>query len=236
MRNLCVGALFSFLLSVPTAWSKPRYTDEQIEKAREATVASPQDPAGFVELGKLLLRKYEATENKQFHHQSMVALEKAVSLDSKSAQALVYRGLLDCVRAREDKSKDLAREGLKLMDQARELEPENTGVAYLQGSVCIEVPKGWNRRDEGIQRLEAVAKSLEQDPTKAETYDFDLAEVHYKIAKAYRDRREYDTATVHWQKVIELAPDSDEAERSRRYIDKFSVSQRPGIGWSGPGH
>jgi len=133
-----------------SAWADDLgYTEKEIFEAREQVAASPDDLAANRNLGKLLTRKYDATERSSVHDEAEGYLDKAVAIDGKDALALTYSGLLKCLYARDKKNKESAREGLALIDKAREIDPENLGIAFISGSICIEVPKDWNRREEG---------------------------------------------------------------------------------------
>lgn len=211
------------------------FSESGISAARAAVKQDGSDVKALTQLGKLLTRKYDATEDTSVRDEAQRNLDKALELDPKHAEAVAWRAALKglIARAREDKA--LAKEALADLDRAVKLDPENLSVIYTNATVSVEVPMDWGRLDEGARRMERIEKELLADPSKAETYDINLANVYYKLGKVHQERRDFPKAIDYWEKALAAGPETRLGKKSQRMIERYKSGSgdRKG-GWKPP--
>lgn len=242
-RSLLTLAIlaFPFLTSAPArlgamARDVGDFSEEGVSSARAAVKKDPADVNALTQLGKLLTRKYDATEDTGVRDEAESALDRALEIDPKHAEAVAWKGALKGLMARAREDKALAKEALADLDRAVKLDPDNLAVVYTNATVSVEVPMDWGRLDEGARRMERIEKELLGDPSKAATYDINLANVYYKLGKVHQERRDFAKAISYWEKALQVGPETRLGKKSQRMIERYksgSGGKREG-GWKPP--
>lgn len=240
MQNLLKNVLISLLVlvvCVGPSWGQAvpsgGYTDEAIQQVRSELEKSPNDVAKLTCLGKYLCRKYDKTEDESVYGEGVKVLDKALSLAPKDPVIQAFRGTISCLKARQEEDRHTAKNGLKTLDDAYQAAPTNLLIAYLNGAVCVEVPRKWGRNSDGLEKLKIVASTLEKDKAKAQELDLDLAKVYFKVAKGHQNDKDFDKATEYWQKTMDSFPKSEWAEKAKNNISRFGSGRG---GWGPKGH
>jgi tetratricopeptide (TPR) repeat protein len=218
-----------------TLRSLGRYSQSALAAARAHAKSSPQDAGAWTDLGKNLMRKYvDGNGGEPIYVEGIAALDKAIGLDASAVFALAYRGVLKAARAKDEDDKGLAKSGLADLDSALAKQPASTGLLYLNAAVSVEVPRRWGRSADSGDRLEKVTQSLTREPDKAVENDIHIGSAYMKLAKYYREEKQFDRAIEAWKKSIEFDPDSSEGREAAKLIEKYSGSKR-GPTWAPPG-
>ena len=136
---------------------------------------------------------------------------EALAIEPNNAVAQGWLGAIRLVEAKIRGSKGAANEGLRMLDRAYSREPGNPLLMMLRGSVDVELPRDFNRLEEGVATLE----KLTADPAAARAARVDMAVAYMKLAKGYRAKGDITRARQLWQKVVSEDPRSAEADSAK---------------------
>ena len=98
----------------------------------------------------------------------------------------------------------------KALEKAYKLKPEDPDILNNYG-YTLYMDKMFN------QSIDILKRALEIQP--------DYLQANYNLALAYNGIRDYDMALKYWEKVIELAPQSDLAARSLEFVEKIKKAK-----------
>lgn len=221
-----------------TLRSRGQFSESALSSARAGVKSSAGDADAWTELGKQLMRKYVDGSNEAIYTEGLAALEKAIALDGSSAFALAYRGVLKAARAKDKDDKGLAKSGLADLDSALAKQPSNLGLMYLNSAVSVEVPRRWGRSADSGDRLERVTQTLAREPQLAVDHDIHIGSAYMKLAKYYREEKQFDRAIDAWKKAVEFDANSSEGREAANLIKKYAggkgaASWTPPGGWQG---
>lgn len=218
-----------------TLRSRGRFSESALASARSAAKSSPQDAGALTELGKQLMRKYvDGNGDQAVYDEGIATLDKALGADGSAAFALAYRGVLKAARAKDKDDKALAKSGLADLDSALAKQPGNVGLLYLNAAVSVEVPRRWGRAANSGERLERVTQTLSREPQTAVDHDIHIGSAWMKLAKYYREEKQFDRAIDAWKKAVEFDPDSSEGREAAKLIEKYATGKRAPA-WTPPG-
>lgn len=155
--------------------------------------------------------------------------EEVLKEDPDHAEALVWLGAARVFLSGESFSKgnvvkgaQLWAAGLKDMDRAVELEPDNVGVLIPRAAVLM--PAGRNAPPAmGKPVIERVRKDLERTYARQKNSldklgEHPLGELRMGLADVYRFVGEFEKSEKHLNAILEELPDSDYAERAARWL------------------
>lgn len=128
--------------------------------------------------------------------------KKIIKCDSKNALAHAWFGSLLTIKGRDAEfpvmKMKYVNDGLKHIDRAVELEPENIEIRWLRAQNNLSLPYFFNRLDTAIVDLEFLYNNFSKDKYKA---------LHW-LGKAYKQKGDIEKARQCWQTVIKEASDS----------------------------
>lgn len=135
-------------------------------------------------------------------------LSKAAELDDSNAEVLKELGAMQ-LRFGGDAGLKPAQNAL---EKAFKLKPDDPEILNNYG-YTLYLDRMFN------EAIDKFKRALEIMP--------DYIEANYNIALAYSAVRDYDMALKHWEKVVELAPQSNIANKSADFIQKIKDSKSP---------
>ena len=141
-------------------------------------------------------------------------IRQALAIEPNSALGEAWLGAVRCIEAKVRASRSYANEGLLQIDHGVSMDPTNPLLKMLRGSVDVDLPREFNRLDQGLADLESVAA----DPVAARAADVDMGILHLKLAKGYRAKGDLLRAQQMWHQVIAESPQSFEADSARRLL------------------
>jgi hypothetical protein len=96
----------------------------------------------------------------------------------------------------------------------------------MRGSAGLEVPREFDRLDQGVSDLEMVSKAHDANPALLKSLDLEPAEVHLKLGNGYRAKGKLSEAMVLWKRAAAESPRSKEGESASRLLRKFGDRAR----------
>lgn len=187
------------------------------DKARELEArlrTNPNDQATLMELGGLY-HDIGMNGDDDAVEKAFTCFDKLLALDSTNVVALVYRGSLWTLRARDawwppTKLKYL-KQGGEEMDRAVEIASDNMMVRLIRGINSLSLPEMFSRLDIALEDFITLLKHPEF-PNQTRQLK---AAIFYYSGVAYKRADEVDKARVLFQKAIAILPGSDFAKRAQ---------------------
>lgn len=208
--------------------AKPRVTvtdaeeRDRIEVVEAALRDRPGDETLRFELARLLVR--EAVDGDRTAAER--CLEMLEGLDRRRPDdplVLAYLGtarLLEAKRLRAFWRKgSVAKDGLRLLDRAVMLAPEDVEIRFLRGRSTYAIPFFFGRRDEAARDL-AWAAARAPRAVSAGTMPPDMAAAAFFYHGVCLDERGDEVAAREaWASASRIAPDSHHAEAARAKLE-----------------
>ncbi|MGQ9534768.1 MAG: tetratricopeptide repeat protein [bacterium] len=150
---------------------------------------------------------------KEYHNQALAgekgALKKGeecfkriLKYQPKSGLAHAWYGSLLTIKGRDEEfpfmKMKYVNDGLKHMDRAVELEPDNIEIRWLRAQNNISLPYFFNRLDTAIVDLEFLYNNSLDDKYKVLLW----------LGRAYKQKGDIEKARECWQNIIEKSSDS----------------------------
>ncbi len=168
---------------------------------------------GYLKEAKSLAQKGEIEK-------AIEVMREAVSSDSGDATAWAYLGLYlgQSAGGSRDMMFQAARtsRSFEALDRSLSLDSLNVYGLFHRGLMGVVVPPFLGRLDQGIKDLERLVhlpKSMVPEDLLPSAYNF--------LGEGYQKKGEKKKAKKVWEKLIELAPDSKEAEEARESLSSL---------------
>ncbi len=164
-----------------------------------------------------------AAGNTEDAAQAREAFQELSHQDPDNPLVIAYLGSSRVLEAKEAflpwKKKELAREGLKLLEQAVALAPGNLEILFLRGVSSYPLPLFFGVRDQAEVDFAFAAARLKEAPSAAPPEI--AAGVFYYHGLCLADGDQKDQAIRFWKKAITLAPVSSFARRAREKLEEL---------------
>jgi tetratricopeptide (TPR) repeat protein len=119
----------------------------------------------------------------------------------------------------------LSSEAIAMLEKAIELDPDHARAHLYRGILGVNLPEFMGVLDQGIADLEFVARRHEEYPDEVPT---DLAVTAYQfLGQGYVRKKQNDIAKAAWEKVIDLAPGSPDAQAAQERIAGLAPQLQP---------
>ncbi|UCG91624.1 MAG: DUF2271 domain-containing protein [candidate division WOR-3 bacterium] len=157
--------------------------------------------------------------------QAITTMEQAVREYPDSSTAYTQLGIL--IGEKAQRTRDftaiiaMISRVFEMWDKAIALDPNNVEARFNRGAWGVSIPKSSGQLEKGIDDLGIIIKVLEQSPD--EDVQAQLAPAYYYLGTGYRKKWEFQKAKQMYEKVVELIPDTEEAQRAQSYINKITL-------------
>ncbi len=181
----------------------------------------PNDVETLMKLGKIY-HDQGVAGNDDAVDKGFACLDKVLQIDPSNAAALVYRGSLWTLRARDawwpfTKMKDVDK-GVDEMDKAVDLAPDNVTVRLVRGINSVQLPSMFHR-------LPIALKDFEYMMSDARFAGFNphlQATIYCWAGIAYNSDGQTSKAKELLQKAISVDPNSETARKAENELKKSS--------------
>lgn len=181
-----------------------------------------------VNLRAMTLEEY-MNEAQQYHdtdnlEQAIMTMEQAVKEYPDSSTAYTQLGIL--IGEKAQRTRDFTEiiamisRVFEMWDTAIALDPNNVEARFNRGAWGVSIPKSSGQLEKGINDLEIIIKLLERSPDVEVRAQ--LATAYYYLGTGYQKQWEFQKAKQMYEKIIELIPDTDEAQRAQSNIAKIT--------------
>jgi len=175
------------------------------------------------------VKKAEDYQKSDKLEQAAKVMEEAVAKYPGDSAAYSYLGLYLGMQAGRTsdfmEAGRLVQRSFEMLDKAVSLDPRNPLARYHRGLMGVNVPEFLGKLEDGIKDLECLIEISEQSPDKV-AKDI-LVSAYNHLAQAYQKGKEKQKAKLAWEKVIELAPETDLAGKAEKNIEKLSEVEQP---------
>jgi len=108
--------------------------------------------------------------------------------------------------------------GLKEMDKAVELDPNNVSIRMIRGSNSLSLPNFFDRAPTAVADFEYLTKLIEKSPN---SFDPDYcAGVYLKLGLAYKKMDKMQKARTSWEKAAAASENSQAAKEALQLLEK----------------
>jgi tetratricopeptide (TPR) repeat protein len=151
---------------------------------------------------------------------AMEVMQAAVEEHPGDSNANAYLGLYTGMAA--GRTTDYAEAGrlvtssFEHLDEAVALDPDNILARYFRGIMGVSVPDFLGKTEAGVRDLRFVVAAREADPESVS--DDTFIQGLNLLGRALMKQGRRDQAKAAFEKIIEVAPDSDAAESARKTI------------------
>ncbi|MFH1312448.1 MAG: DUF2271 domain-containing protein [Candidatus Eisenbacteria bacterium] len=120
---------------------------------------------------------------------------------------------------------NFSQQSVTMLDRAIEIDHDHINAHLYRGILGVNMPEFMGVLDKGIDDLEFVGKAYERSPDEVPA---DLAATAYRfLGVGYSKKKQKDQARAAWEKVIELAPETDAAKEAEEGIAGLSPQLAP---------
>jgi len=217
--NLVLSGLIIFSAALVTAQTDR--AAKRITTLEHQLEADQNNCKIMMELGKLYQNR-AAVGDKKSVKQAVNVFKKLVKIDPDNARAQSWYGSTLTLKGRDAllplmKLKHV-NSGLKRMDKAVELAPDDIEVRSIRANTSISLPGLFGRLECGISDFEYLLNLYEKDST---VYSVGyLAEFNLNLGKAYKKQGDVVQARKHWQQVLKVLPDSHMGKNAAALLDE----------------
>ncbi len=207
-----------FLISLLTGMT---YSQDNVKDLEGVLEQKPNDVETLMKLGKIY-HDQGVAGNDDAVDKGFACYDKVLALDPSNAVALVYRGSLWTLRARDawwpfTKMKDVDK-GIDEMDKAVDLAPDNVTVRLVRGINSVQLPSMFHRLSIGLKDFEYLisdAKFAGFNPHLQST-------IYCWAGIAYNSDGQTAKAKELLQKAIAADPNSETARKAENELKKTS--------------
>ena len=212
--NRRLTAFLFFLVLVSITFGNFAGAQDKVRELEGRLRTSPDDQATLMELG-VLYHDLGMQGDDDAVEKAFTCFDRLLALDSTNAVALVYRGSLWTLRARDawwppTKLKYL-REGGKEMDRAVDMAHDDMMVRLTRGINSLNMPEKFGGLETALEDFIILLKHPEF-PNQTRQLK---AAVFYYGGVAFRRADDYDRARELFRKAIVILPGSDFARRAQ---------------------
>ncbi len=209
-----------FILFALISWclSAVSFAQGDVRELESRLKSNPDDQEALMELGRIY-HDLAVNGDDNAIEKGFRCFDRLVALDSTNAVAVVYRGSLWTLRAREawwppTKLKYM-RQGAKEMDRAVEMAPLNIMVRLTRGINSLSLPSLFGRLETGLEDFIVLLRHPEFPD---QTRELKTA-IFYYGGVAYKRADELDKARELFLRSIAILPGSDFARRAQEELD-----------------
>ncbi len=178
-------------------------------------------PARYLTARNLYLQGVDGDEDAA--EKARKILEELVQQEPDNPLVVAYLGSCRVLESKEAvlpwKKGELAREGLKLLDRAVNMAPENLEVRFVRGVSSYPLPFFFGVGDQAKEDFAFVAARLADDPT-ATRPEIAAGAFYYHGICLEDDGRESE-AVRFWKKAAAAAPGSSFAEKAGEKLEEM---------------
>lgn len=215
-----IPALMLALVTAPGMHAATRGSPAEISRALASLKRDPGNAKLLTDAGsQFALRASEQGFPTDVEDARRYLLQ-AIKMEPSNAQTVAWMGALRCIEAKVRQSKGFVSQGLSQLDHAVEMDGNDLVVRMVRGSVSVEVPREYNKVDQGLTDLEMVRAAHEKDPHALVSLRIEPAEVYLKLGKAYRAKGDIETARSMWTRASS-GPPGKERETATRLLAKY---------------
>ena len=158
---------------------------------------------------------------------AMELMQAAVAEHPEHSDANAYLGLYTGMMAGQTgdymEAGRLITEAFEILDKAVALDYDNVLARYFRGIMGVSVPEFLGKRDDGIRDLQYVIAAREENPDSVSDEIF--IEGLNRLGKSLMARGDKDLATRAFEKLIEAAPGTPEAEAAAKAIEHMQTTE-----------
>lgn len=230
MRNHLIHVLGALLMIGGLACAESENPSEFAElEARVA--AEPQNVELMVELATAYQARGVAGDQDAVKQAESWA-SRALELAPENPELLCLHGGILALKGRDatlpfEKMRHV-QNGLKEMDKAVELAPNNVSVRMTRGGYCLNLPDIFARVDTALIDYGHLAGMAAARPG-ALTPEL-VAQVELRLGQAHAKKGDYAAAGEHLSKAIRIAPDAKAATEARALLEKMVPAGERGDG------
>lgn len=223
MKNfVCLITILSLCVFSPLlAQTETEDIKVRVKSLEDSLKGDPENTQLLLQLG-ILYHNMGVEGDKEAVKKAEKVLKKLIDLEPKDAEAYCWYGSVLTLKGKYawfplNKMK-YVNKGIKEMDKAIELAPDNVTVRMIRANNSLSLPDMFHRTDIAITDFEHLISMKEKNPGSFEE-DL-LAEILLNMGKAYKKKGDLLKARENWQKVIETAPESEEALEAKELLEK----------------
>lgn len=221
-RGILFLALGLIVLANPSLASDPaaeKGAEQIIEELKLELEDHPEEPTLLRDIG-ILYHNLGAAGDRKAVEEAFSYLEKSYQLDSEDPLTLGYLGSTETLKARDSSNPAnkirFVKEGIKKMDKAIKMVPDEISLRLLRANNSLGLPSFFHRDKVAKKDFEYLLHLSEEHP---ERFDNDtLGGVYLGLASVYEKEGDILRAREFWEKVIEVNPDSTDAEEAERML------------------
>ena len=224
----CVAMLiaFTFVMCAPDGRADetlPETLEEKVQRLEEAFTQEPDDPALKLELAKAS-HYFSIAGNADAGRRAEVLLLELTEAQPDDAVITAYYGSARLMKAARtwviwDKGK-LAQEGITLLDQAVEADPENTEIRFLRGASTYHLPSWFGLAEQSEGDFAFVVEAAEDDVAAGRLDDELAAAAFFHQALILEDDGKKKEAIEAWEIAARLAPHSRAGQDAEEELKK----------------
>ncbi len=192
----------------------------QIAVLKDSLREEPENTEILLKLG-ILYHNLGVEGDKKAVKRAKKLFQKLLEINPQNVEALAWYGSVLTLRGRDvlfPVSKlGYVSNGIKKMDKAVELVPDNIGVRMIRAHNSLNLPGIFHRIKIAItdfEHLLTLRQEKQQEFSKAL-----LAKIFLGLGSAYKKKEDIIKARENWQKAVEVLPDSMEAEMARKLLE-----------------
>ncbi len=170
----------------------------------------------------------EGYKNAGQYDEAISTMEQAVQEFPDHTDAHTQLGIMLGEKAQRTrdymKMFEIANRAFVAWDRALELDASNFLARFYRGAWAVSVPKSVKLLDKGIRDFEIITQALEKSPDPSSKEK--LAEAYQYLATGYQKNAQYGKAKKIYEKVIELAGETEFARLAQENIDKIVTFEK----------
>ncbi|MCJ7646088.1 tetratricopeptide repeat protein [bacterium] len=148
--------------------------------------------------------------------------EKLLELEPQNIEALAWYGSVLTLKGRDIlfpiSKLGYVNNGIEKMDKAVELAPDNVNVRMIRAHNSLNLPGMFHRIKVAINDFEHLLSLSQKSPQ--EFSKGLLVEIYLGLGNAYKKKGDTIKARENWQKIVEVLPNSKEAEMARILLEE----------------
>ena len=192
---------------------------QMIEELKLKLKDHPQEPKLLRDIG-ILYHNLGVEGDKKAVKEAFNYLERSCQLDPKDPLTLGYLGSTETLKARDTWNPinkiGFVKQGVKKIDKAIEMAPDEISLRFLRANNSLALPSFLHRDKFAKKDFEYLLRLSKKHPEK---FDKDaLSGTYLGLGMVYKREEDILRARELWKKVIEVNPDSRDAEEAERML------------------
>ncbi len=171
------------------------------------------------------LKEAQAYQESAQLDKAVATMEQAIKEHPKSSKAYGYLGDLIGEKAQKTKAYGdiffAIEHAFAMWDKAIALDEKNYEARFTRGAWGVSIPKFVGRLEDGINDLEYMVQVLQYAP--GEEAQQHLVSAYNYLGSGYQKLGELEKAAHAFEKVIEMAPETEHAQTAERNLEKIAA-------------